>query len=77
MIFKGIAKIRSNETKILHIINLEQIQDALNILQLHTEKDIQYNNLYHTIQHEIAQTFVFSSPERVEQLIFWALFGNL
>jgi len=52
------VKIRSNDTKILHIINLEQIRDALNILQMHTENDLKYNNLYHTIQHEIAQTFV-------------------
>jgi len=57
-IYKGIGKIRSNDTKILHVINLEQIRDALTNLQFYVDKDLKYNSLYHTIQHEISQTFV-------------------
>jgi len=57
-IYKGIGKIRSNDTKILHIINLEQIRDALSNLQFYTDKNLKYNILYHTIQHEVSQTVV-------------------
>lgn len=55
-ITKGIGKLQTSTTKLIHLINLDQIQTALDILHEHTEKSLKRSPLYATLHHEINTT---------------------
>lgn len=55
-ITKGIGKLQTSTTKLIHLINLDQIQTALDILNEHTENSLRRSPLYATLHHEINTT---------------------
>jgi len=55
-IYKGIGKIRTSTTRIIHVIDLNQKETTLDKLKFHTEQDLKFSSHYHTLHHEIDQT---------------------
>ena len=67
-ILKGIGKLQTSTTRIIQVIELKQIKDALDILLFYTEQDLKTNTLYHTLHHEINQAMVtFSTISAVQR----------
>lgn len=56
-IHKGIGKIQSASIKMIHLINLKQIEEELFNIREHTVNDLKKSYLYHTLTHEITQAF--------------------
>ncbi|XP_062141922.1 uncharacterized protein LOC133849941 [Drosophila sulfurigaster albostrigata] len=55
-IHRGLGKLQTSSTKLVHVIDLNQIQEALDLLNSHTEEGLKRSPLYSTIHHELIAT---------------------
>lgn len=55
-IYKGEGKIKISSINLIHIINIQQIENELLKIREHTVTDLRNSYLYHTLTHEIVQT---------------------
>lgn len=56
-VYKGLGKLQISSTKLIHLIDLEQLETELYKIREHTINDLKESYLYHTLTHEIVQAF--------------------
>ncbi|XP_041452284.1 protein PF14_0175-like [Drosophila obscura] len=54
-IHKGIGRLQTSSIKLIHIIDLKQIETELLTIRDHTMTDLKKSYLYHTLTHEMVQ----------------------
>jgi len=52
-VYKGLGKLQISSTKLIHLIDLEQLETELYKIREHTINDLKESYLYHTLTHEI------------------------
>ena len=52
----GLGKITSSSTRIIHLIDVIQLQNALDRLANHIDTELRSSDLYHTLHFEIEQS---------------------
>lgn len=57
-VYKGLGKLQISSTKLIYLIDLEQLETELYKIREHTINDLMKESyLYHTLTHEIVQAF--------------------
>jgi len=57
VINKGLGKIQTSTTRIIHVIDINHITNTLNTLAPYVNNELKNSNKYHTLKHELVQTF--------------------
>lgn len=52
-VYKGLGKLQISSTKLIHLIDLEQLETELYKIREHIINDLKESYLYHTLTHEI------------------------